>query len=207
MIHNHLGTKICNFTTQKSGSWRQKITLSNYACLPPLNKGDDDNVGVKAWVYGWGSINATHSKPSETPPSNVLRDVEGSVIARDVCQPKWNPNNYRNQDEADLAKDGSMFIHGYQLCIDYPAGRGACAGDSGGPVTYRRADNRHVLIGVVSWGPRPCGVKFPSALQVYFIELSFSGSRQTRYRHKCVTLQGMDRQGTCRKSKILSAIN
>ena len=212
-----LGTKICNFTTHKSGSWRQKITLSNYACLPPLNKGDDDNVGVKALVAGWGRINGTLLDRGvsrqevwkyATPPSNVLRDVEGTVISRDVCQQKWNPNNYKDQDEADLANDESMFIHGSQLCVDYPAGRGACAGDSGGPVTYRRADNRHVLIGVVSWGPRPCGVKFPSALQVYFIEsIFFSGSQQTRYRHKCGILQGLDRQGTKRKSRILSAIN
>ena len=103
--------------------------------------------------------------------------------------------------------NGRDIIQGHHLCIDHPAGKGDCNGDSGGPVTRAGPDNRHILIGVSSFGALVCGVKFSSALQVYFIELSFSGSRQTRYRHKCGTLQGMDRQGTSRKSKILSAIN
>ena len=178
MIHNHLGTKICNFTTQKSGSWRQKITLSNYACLPPLNKGDDDNVGVKALVAGWGRINGTLLDRGvsrqevwkyATPPSNVLRDVEGSVIARDACQQKWNPNNCRNPKFCS----GTKNIRDHQLCIDHPAGKGACQGDSGGPVTRAGPDNRHILIGLSSMVEQPCPVKFPSGLQAYFIESIF----------------------------------
>ena len=146
-------------------------------------------MGRAAWVYGWGRLG------DGLPLSNVLMETKGRVITRRICQRKWGIWNGRNP------------VMGFQLCVEHPAGKGDCNGDSGGPVTRAGPDNRHILIGVSSFGALVCGVKFSSALQVYFIELSFSGSRQTRSPHKCGILQGLDRQGTKRKSRILSAIN
>ncbi len=34
--------------------------------------------------------------------------------------------------------------------------RDSCAGDSGGPLSVPLIDNRHLQIGIVSFGTRPC---------------------------------------------------
>ena len=132
-----------------------KITLSNYACLPRSNKLDDANQGRTAWVYGWGKLG------DGLPLSNVLMETKGKVITRRICQKKYGKLNGRD------------IIQGYHLCIDHPAGKGDCNGDSGGPQTRAGPDNRHILIGLSSFGSKNCGVKFSSALQVYFIESIF----------------------------------
>ena len=132
-----------------------KITLSNYACLPRSNKLDDANQGRTAWVYGWGKLG------DGLPLSNVLMETKGRVITRRICQQKMGKLNGRD------------IIQGHHLCIDHPAGKGDCNGDSGGPQTRAGPDNRHILIGLSSFGSSVCGVKFSSALQVYFIESIF----------------------------------
>ena len=134
-----------------------KITLSNYVCLPPSNKLDDDNVGRTAWVYGWGILG------DGLPISNVLMETKGRVTTRKICQKKWTLDNGQTEH----------FIEQHHLCIDHPAGKGDCNGDSGGPQTRAGPDNRHILIGLSSFGSSVCGVKFSSALQVYFIESIF----------------------------------
>jgi secreted trypsin-like serine protease len=39
-----------------------------------------------------------------------------------------------------------------KICVVADENRGGCGGDSGGPITWRGA-----VVGVVSWGLRPCG--------------------------------------------------
>ena len=129
-------------------------------------------MGVGAWIYGWGRFGG-----GKTPPSNDIQETRGWIITQNVCQQKWNPNNKRipkSGSSGSSKTSGPKDIHDHQLCVDHPAGKQACQGDSGGPVTTPRPeDNRHVLIGVLSMAARPCPVKFPSALQVYFIESIF----------------------------------
>ena len=153
-IQNHLISKLWKFTIQNMVP-RGKITLSNYACLPQFNDMDDAQQGHTAWVYGWGKL------VTGGLISNVLMETKGEVITREICQRKWGKWNGRDT------------VRGYQLCVDYPAGKGDCNGDSGGPQTRAGPDNRHILIGVSSFGALVCGVKFSSALQVYFIESIF----------------------------------
>ena len=155
-IQNHLISEIWKFTTQNMVPGG-KITLSNYVCLPPSNKLDDDNVGRTAWVYGWGILG------DGLPISNVLMETKGRVTTRKICQKKWTLDNGQTEH----------FIEQHHLCIDHPAGKGDCNEDSGGPQTRAGPDNRHILIGLSSLGPKNCGVKFSSALQVYFIESIF----------------------------------
>ena len=153
-LRGDLDTKIWKFTTQNLVSGG-KITLSNYACLPQFNDMDDAQQGHTAWVYGWGKL------VTGGLISNVLMETKGEVITREICQRKWGKWNGRDT------------VRGYQLCVDYPAGKGDCNGDSGGPVTRAGPDNRHILIGVSSMVEQPCPVKFPSGLQAYFIESIF----------------------------------
>ena len=61
-----------------------KITLSNYACLPPAYKKKDESVGVGAWIYGWGRFGG-----GKTPPSNDLQETRGWIITQKACQRKY----------------------------------------------------------------------------------------------------------------------
>ena len=80
-----------------------KITLSNYACLPPSNTVDNANVGRTPWVYGWGRFGAGPEL------SNVLRETRGEVLTRQICDQKYGRRG---------------FVKGYHICFDNPAGKG-----------------------------------------------------------------------------------
>ena len=43
-----------------------------------------------------------------------------------------------------------------QLCVG-DGQPSTCSGDSGGPLTCKRSDNRNYVLGVVSWGAATCG--------------------------------------------------
>ena len=59
------------------------------------------------------------------------------------------------QNYVSAIEDSSM------LCARMPAGSGATAGDSGGPVTHMLPTGQHVLVGIVSSGPPAWGVSLP----------------------------------------------
>lgn len=47
-----------------------------------------------------------------------------------------------------------------QICAGGEAGKDSCRGDSGGPLVYNNPNNQKFdLIGVVSFGPTPCGLE------------------------------------------------
>lgn len=54
------------------------------------------------------------------------------------------------------------------LCTLTPDGKGACMGDSGGPLM----DDQGHCVGIVSWGV-PCGTPFPDVYARIFTMLPF----------------------------------
>lgn len=60
------------------------------------------------------------------------------------CQPSYNTPRRK----AELWQG--------QLCAGGEAGKDSCKGDSGGPLMYEN-DRSFEVIGVVSFGPSPCG--------------------------------------------------
>jgi trypsin len=78
-------------------------------------------------------------------PSDYLLDVNVQAIPYSECN--------RNYDSNGQVNDAIMFCAG-----DVErGGRDACQGDSGGPIVIRNGD-RHVQVGMVSWG-EGCGSK------------------------------------------------
>ena len=82
-----------------------KITLSNYACLPPSNTVDDANVGRTAWVYGWGRLE------DGTGLSSVLRETRGEIITQQNCEQRYK-------------RTTGQKIQAFKMCFHNPAGKG-----------------------------------------------------------------------------------
>lgn len=69
-----------------------------------------------------------------------------------------------------------MLIHDNVLCTSTPDGKGACMGDSGGPLINAQG----ACVGIVSWGI-PCGTAFPDVYARTFPHLGFiSGTTGVR---------------------------
>lgn len=93
--------------------------------------------GSPVQVAGWGS-----TTPADPPAwSPVLLDAGLTRVADATCT-------------ATL----SGFDPTIDLCSDSPAlGADPCVGDDGGPLTATDPTGRRVLVGLVSFGPTPCG--------------------------------------------------
>lgn len=86
--------------------------------------------GEVATVSGWGRI-----ADGSTATSTHLRSVTNTIITNAVCAQTF----------------GTAVVIGSTICTATTGGRGACNGDSGGPLTVDRAGSRQ-LVGVVSFG-------------------------------------------------------
>ncbi|XP_011878431.1 PREDICTED: uncharacterized protein LOC105567833 [Vollenhovia emeryi] len=99
-------------------------------CLPTTL--DNEYVGVKAIVSGWGTLK------EDGKPSCILQEVEVPVMSLQTC---------RNTSYSPRMISDNM------LCAGYLEGqKDSCQGDSGGPLITEREDKKYELIGVVSWG-------------------------------------------------------
>jgi len=109
-----------------------EVDLATYTpvCIPEYNVNYE---GKSAFVYGWG----TTTSGGSTSVTQVL-EAEVSVVQKTTCETNYG---------------GSSVILDGMLCAAAD-GKDACQGDSGGPLSYAQTDasNRHVQIGVVSWG-------------------------------------------------------
>jgi len=82
---------------------------------------------------------------SASSVSNVLRHVVVSAVSNDDCD--WEFNPFIGEDE---------FFPKVMFCAGGQEGKGACRGDSGGPIVIRNG-GEHTVVGVVSFGRIPCG--------------------------------------------------
>ncbi|XP_035223169.1 uncharacterized protein LOC118195937 [Stegodyphus dumicola] len=106
-------------------------------CLPEAKK---DYVGEIATLVGWGNL-------------------EGGGATSDILQIATFPvlNN------TDCERIHGLPISPSLICTkSNEKDKGACNGDSGGPLMLLDNENHWKTIGVVSWGRRGCDAKFPT---------------------------------------------
>lgn len=98
----------------------------------------NSNKGKYLWLYSVSGY-----------ASPELLKVELPVITQDSCQRRYNQTST------------PVKIGPQQLCAGGTPGKDSCQGDSGGPLKQMgmvHNDARFVQYGIVSFGPRFCGV-------------------------------------------------
>lgn len=117
------------------------IHLNMNSSYPP-----DDTI---ATYLGWGVIN------TKGEASNILREVDVSVITNEECNSIEGNTGYNNMY---FSMNGR--ITPSMLCT-FTQGKDSCQRDSGGPLIVKGADaSRDVQIGISSWGV-DCASIFP----------------------------------------------
>ncbi|XP_020813942.1 chymotrypsin-2 [Drosophila serrata] len=104
----------------------QNITLADI---------DELDVGETLTFAGWGSTEAMGTY------DRYLKESSGTYVSVEECS-----NLLGNTDEVDLG----------HVCVQMPVGKGACHGDTGGPLI----DSQQRLVGLGNWGV-PCGLGHP----------------------------------------------
>ncbi|XP_073961108.1 phenoloxidase-activating enzyme-like isoform X2 [Choristoneura fumiferana] len=109
-------------------------------CLPVVDiTGNFPETG-KLFAAGWGAVNEKISS------SNVKLHVDLPYKNMEFCQRAYTVLNRRFQ------------LWERQVCAGGEVGKDSCKGDSGGPLMYSDG-NRFEVIGIVSFGPVPCGLE------------------------------------------------
>lgn len=122
----------------------EPFVMNNYVktvALPKTNETPDADV---YWLSGWGSV----SRDDRSTMSNELRTYYVPIIDLNTCKDSIN--------EAMV----HMELFHTQLCTGPLLGSiivAPCIGDSGGPLV-KNAPYGPKLVGIVSWGLKPCGV-------------------------------------------------
>ena len=98
--------------------------------------------GDTARVEGWGYIDSYYDENMDVKGTltSKLHEATIDIISNFACANLWG-----------------LPISDDMLCASTSQGKTSCSGDSGGPLVYERGDGSTMLIGIVSWGPSPCG--------------------------------------------------
>ncbi|UJR17996.1 hypothetical protein I4U23_004897 [Adineta vaga] len=124
-------------------------------CLPSRSNNSEETIqyplnNTNLVIIGWGRLNTSGSSP------NILQQVTVQLIG------------HRDRMCASTVVDPFS-----QLCADlYQGGKGACYGDSGGPI-FQWIGDRWEQIGIVSYGEMGCATKgYPTVYTriSYFID-------------------------------------
>lgn len=111
-------------------------------CLPTKDLTVPPNIPANFSLYaaGWGAVSDRKSY------SNIKLHVELPFVSPDKCQPVYSfPGR-------------SVPLWKAQMCAGGVTGKDSCKGDSGGPLMFE--DGRtYLVIGIVSFGPVPCGME------------------------------------------------
>lgn len=115
------------------------VQFTNYIkpiCLPPTAF-----MERKLFVAGWGKTETGYS-------SNVKLKVTVPLVDEQQCKGRY--------------KSVNVPLGFGQICAGGQSGKDSCTGDSGGPLmTMKRGSDgngRWTIVGVVSFGPSPCGM-------------------------------------------------
>lgn len=112
-------------------------------CLPlAADIRNNHFTGTSMDVAGWGVT-------QKDKPSSIKLKIMVNVWNITRCQKTYNTFKMPISDQ-------------YQLCAGGESGIDTCRGDSGGPLMVtQRIKNKDVyfVIGIVSYGPRPCGLE------------------------------------------------
>lgn len=115
------------------------VSFTNYVkpiCLPA-----DGSIGQKLYAAGWG-------KTENRTASNVKLKVSLPYVEKDQCQITYG--------------NAGVNLGAGQICAGGQRGKDSCRGDSGGPLMAlertREGTGKWSAIGVVSFGPSPCGM-------------------------------------------------
>lgn len=110
------------------------------ACLPEQN--EELKTDLMAYILGWGATvyhGLRDGKP-EVERDDTLNQVEVPIVDFDDCNQSYDHHLERH----------------HVICAGYKkGGKDSCAGDSGGPLLYKR-DNKWHVYGVTSFGDE-CG--------------------------------------------------
>ncbi|XP_021693921.1 serine protease easter [Aedes aegypti] len=107
--------------------------------------------GKTGIIAGWGSTSNRNNSPSPTLQWLRLPIVDTAQCATSYARYSVNSRN-------------PIIVSGNQMCVQGQENMDACQGDSGGPLMNEAISSRDrfVLLGLVSFGPRTCGVSnFP----------------------------------------------
>ncbi|XP_026735969.1 phenoloxidase-activating enzyme-like [Trichoplusia ni] len=111
-------------------------------CLPTRDWTSPSRIPANFTLYaaGWGAVSTRQSY------SNVKLHVDLPYVPPERCQPAYS------------LPGRSVNLWAGQLCAGGINGKDSCKGDSGGPLMYE--DGRtYEVIGIVSFGPVPCGME------------------------------------------------
>jgi len=109
--------------------------------LPRAVHAGQSFAGYSGLVSGWGVFS-----DSQGVISDVLRYVYNNIMAHANCAFLFFP-----------------IITNSMICLDGENGRGACNGDSGGPMVIRTAGGETLQVGIVSFGfTSSCELSLPS---------------------------------------------
>jgi len=120
-------------------------------CLPwnSNDPGHDVTTGDKTTVTGWGRMTNNATVSSENykqfnAASRTLQKVELPIVEMDVCSEFYESFDYT-----------------FQMCAGSEKGKDSCGGDSGGPMVVRKPSGSWYQAGIVSFGPKRCGIGRP----------------------------------------------
>ena len=116
------------------------------------------------FLVGWG-VNKDYCKGGTRP--TYLQELDMQILPQDTCREfegwydQYNATLKRCvRFKYSLKGNATMGerIVGHILCAKNPTiGKSTCEGDSGGPLTVKQKDGRHVLVGVSNAGAG-CGL-------------------------------------------------
>lgn len=136
-------------------------------CLPLENNADSkETFGI---VAGWNNMPQGRTLYSQnmifinykfiyfsdnSDSTSNLKYIQLPMVNNSMCA--------RIYEEFSVNSQFPITITSSQLCFQGGRNMDACQGDSGGPLMSERADSKFTLIGLVSFGPRSCGISnFP----------------------------------------------
>ncbi|CAK1547623.1 unnamed protein product [Leptosia nina] len=111
-------------------------------CLPTNDVNSSPPKGLTFVIAGWGS------KPSSFQEDDVVKHfVEVPYVSLEQCRAayeNYNPHHF--------------MINSYHICAGGEKDRDSCRGDGGGPLMQEQ-NGRHIVAGIVSFGPKQCGTR------------------------------------------------